>query len=108
MSGAASFGIGPNLANYGSRGKSASLTSFGASEQGEATAELGAAAGIEQKRNASNEVAAAQRKQGNSAMASTVGGLAGGAVAGAEFGSAAGPWGTLIGGVVGALAGNYF
>jgi len=103
----AAFGIGPNLANYGSRGRSPSLVAFGQDQNQEALGELGQAAAIENDRENKNKIAKAQAKQGNQALASTVGGLAGGAIAGATYGSAAGPWGSLIGGVVGALAGNF-
>jgi|TARA_R110000822_G_scaffold310554_1_gene444036 hypothetical protein len=43
--------------------------------------------------------------QGGGGGAGAAGGIAGGAMAGAQLGSAVGPWGTLIGGVVGAGAG---
>lgn len=104
----ASFGIGPNLANYGSRGRSPSLVAFGQDENQEALSELGQAAAIQTDRDNKNKIAKAQAKQGNQALGSTIGGLAGGAIAGATYGSAAGPWGSLIGGVIGALAGNLF
>lgn len=104
----ASFGIGPSLANYGSRGRSPSLVSFGEDQQAEATSELSQAAAIENQRNAQNKVAKANAKQGNMALGSAVGGLAGGAIAGATYGTAAGPWGSLIGGVLGAVAGGLF
>lgn len=103
----ASFGIGPSLAAYGSRGRSPSLAAAGQSEETLATNELGQAAALETQRNDANKRAAAEAKQGNQALGSTVGGLAGGAAAGAMYGSSAGPWGTVIGGVIGALAGNF-
>lgn len=103
----AAFGVGANLASYGSRGRSPTLAAFGEDQQAEATNELGQAADIENRRNIANKQARAQAKQGNSALGSTVGGLAGGAIAGATYGSAAGPWGSLIGGLVGALAGQF-
>jgi predicted lipid-binding transport protein (Tim44 family) len=104
----ASFGIGPNLASYGSRGRSSSLAAFGQDQEQEATQELGAAAAMETQRNVANKQTETQRKQGNQALGSTLGGLAGGAAAGAMYGSSAGPWGTVIGGVLGAIAGNFF
>jgi predicted lipid-binding transport protein (Tim44 family) len=70
--------------------------------------ELGAASAMEAKRKSQNQMMQAEAKQGNQALGGTLGGLAGGAAAGAMYGSAAGPWGTLIGGVLGALAGNLF
>lgn len=48
------FGIGPNLATYGSRGRSPSLVSFGQNEQDMADQELGSAATQETRRNAFN------------------------------------------------------
>ncbi len=103
---AGGFGIGPNLASYGSRGRSASLVAFGEDQNQSALNELGQAAAAETARENKNKLAKAEAKQGNQALGSTVGGLAGGAIAGAMYGSAAGPWGTVIGGVVGALAGS--
>ena len=100
-------GIGPNLANYGSRGRSPSLVSFGENQQDTATQGLGAAAQEETQRNASNTMRAAQAKAGNEQLGGAVGAL-GGAAAGAEWGSVIGPWGTLIGGVLGAVAGGLF
>lgn len=104
----ASFGIGPSLANYGTRGRSPSLAAFGQSEQAEATGEIAKAADLETKREDENKVAKAQARAGNMQLGATVGGLGGGALAGAQFGSAAGPWGTLIGGLVGTIAGGLF
>lgn len=83
-----------------------SLASYGMNQQMEATQQLGRVADDESRRNAQNKLNKAQAKQGNQMLGSTLGALAGGAFAGAQYGSAAGPWGTLIGGVVGALAGN--
>ena len=139
------FGVGANLANYGSRGRSPSLASAGMDQQAEATKELGAAATAESKRNAQNTLSRAEAKQGNMALGAQLGGMAGapiatsiasglagtaaaggvaeaagvmgataasgagaGALSGAEAGSAIGPWGTIIGGVVGALAAGLF
>lgn len=123
----ASFGVGPNLANYGSRGRSPSLAAYGQDQMAEADRDLAGVAKEESQRNAFNTQAKAAAKQGNMALGSTLGGLAGyalgsgggaavagaagagaSAAAGAEAGSAIGPWGTLIGGVVGALAGAFF
>ena len=101
-------GIGPNLASYGSRGRSGSLVAFGQDQNQQAMTELGQAAQIETQRENQNKVAKAEAKQGNQALGSTLGGLAGGAAAGAMYGSSAGPWGTVIGGVIGALAGGLF
>jgi len=93
------FGIGPNLSTYGSRGRSPSLAAFGENQQDTATQGLGAAATEETQRNASNTMRAAQAKAGNEQLGGTIG---------AEWGSVIGPWGTVIGGVLGAVAGGLF
>lgn len=103
----ASFGVGANLATYGGRGKSPSLSAYSEDVQKEAIGELGQAAQEETHRNAQNKVAEAERKQSNQAMVGAIGGLAGGVAAGAMYGSAAGPYGMLIGGVLGAIAGSF-
>jgi hypothetical protein len=82
-----------------SYGVGASLASYGITEQKQAMDLYGEAASEEAKRNAQNAEIEAQRKAGNAQL---------GAIAGAEFGSAAGPWGTLIGGLVGALGSRLF
>ena len=100
----AGFGVGANLSNYGSRGRSPSLAAYGMDQEAEATKELGVAATEETKRKAANTMAEAEAKQGNAALGSSLGGLAGGAA----LGSSIGPWGTVIGAVVGGLAGSLF
>ena len=107
MSSAAVFGIGSQLQGMGPEG-AGSIEGLGLSQQRSATQGLQQASAMEQRRNAANLLAKTQRQQGNEQLGGTVGGLAGGAIAGAEFGSAVGPWGTLIGGVVGAIAGRFF
>lgn len=94
---AASFGVGASLANYGVKGRSNNLATQGQDQQKEATEQLGAAAALEGNRNRQNKMAKAQAKQGNQQLGST---------AGATIGSAFGPWGTLIGGIAGALIGG--
>lgn len=91
----ASYGVGANL------------VSAGQEQLGEATQGLKAAADEESRRNAQNTMAEASRKAGNEALGSTVGAL-GGMALGAQYGSAIGPWGALIGGAVGAIAGGLF
>lgn len=95
MTTSTSYGIGANLA------------SLGQSEERQGLDELRVAANEESQREAQNTLLRAQARQGNEQLGGTIGGLAGGAIAGAEWGSAAGPWGTLIGGVAGALLGKY-
>lgn len=77
-------------------------------QQREAAAMLGKAADAEQEREIKNEAIERERKAGNTQLGSTLGGLAGGAAAGAMYGSSAGPWGTLIGAGLGAVAGGLF
>lgn len=89
-------------------GVGANLMSLGLSQKKDAFNALGQSAEQETRRNSENKQLETQRVQGNQQLASSVGGLAGGAIAGAEYGSAAGPWGTLIGGLVGAVAGRLF
>ena len=86
------YGLGASLSNAGLAGQ-------GAQQQREATALLGAAADQEQKRKLANEQTEVARKQGNQQL---------GAAGGAAIGSSFGPWGTVIGGVLGALGGRLF
>lgn len=77
-------------------------------QQRQAVAMLGRAADQELDRNIKNEALERERKASNAALGSSLGGLAGGAAAGAMYGSSAGPWGTLIGAGLGAVAGGLF
>lgn len=104
----ATYGIGASLANTGKRGVGTSLVEQGLGQQKEAIGELTTAAGEEARRNAQNTMLEAEAKQGNQMLGSTLGSLAGGAAAGAMYGLAAGPWGMVIGGALGALAGSLF
>ena len=95
------------------RGIADSLVGEGSSQQSQATRELGVAAGEETKLNAENKMRKAQAQQGNQELGGMLGAtVAGGAIAsaaaGAEWGSVVGPWGSMIGGIVGALAGGLF
>lgn len=90
-----SFGIG------------ASLASMGQEQQQQATAELKRSADEESKRNAENKMLEAQDKAGKKQLGATLGSAAG-FYAGAQAGSSFGPWGALIGGAVGYLAGDLF
>lgn len=92
---AGTYGLGGGLAGYGQ------------AQQAEATQMLGQAAASENQRNIENEQLESQRKQGNQQLGATLGTL-GGMALGAQYGSAAGPWGAVIGGLVGAVAGNLF
>jgi hypothetical protein len=88
-------------------GVGASLASMGQDQKREAVTMLKGAADEESKRNAENTMLEAQRKQGNKQLGGTLGAI-GGMALGAEYGSAIGPWGALIGGAIGAVAGGLF
>jgi len=88
-------GSGGNTNDLGS----GSLLGIGPGQQKQGTRQLGDAAAEEQKRNIENQQIEADRKAGNSQLTASVG-----ATAGSYFG----PWGTLIGGAIGAIAGKYF
>ena len=75
----------------------ASLASYGQGQKREAVEMLGKAADVESERNQRNKIMAAQRKAGGQQLGATTGALAG---------SAFGPWGTVIGGAIGAIAGG--
>jgi uncharacterized protein YcfJ len=91
----ASYGVGANLVTAGQ------------DQLGEATKGLKEAADEEAQRNAHNKENEAARKAGNQQLGGTLGAVGGMAI-GAQYGSALGPWGALIGGAVGALAGGLF
>ncbi len=74
-----------------------SLASYGQDQKRESVNMLGQAATQESERNRMNKTIAAQRKAGGQQLGATTGAMAG---------SAFGPWGTIIGGVVGAIAGG--
>lgn len=78
-------------------GIGATLASLGQDQKQEAVNMLGKAADEESQRNAHNKVMAAQAKAGGQQFGATAGALAG---------SYFGPWGTVIGGAVGAIAGG--
>lgn len=73
------------------------LATYGQGQKKEAIQDLGEAANQESDRNQRNKMMSAQRKAGNQQL---------GATAGAMYGSTFGPWGTVIGGVIGAIAGG--
>jgi predicted lipid-binding transport protein (Tim44 family) len=100
------YGLGTG--SGGSTSVNESILSIGPGQKRQAMRQLGDAAEEEQKRNIKNNQIEAERQAGNSQLGGQLGGLAGGAAAGAMYGSSAGPWGTLIGGAVGAIAGKYF
>jgi uncharacterized protein YcfJ len=83
------------MAGYG---VGASLQSLGMQQRSEATQMLAKSASNESERNQKNQVMKAQAKAGNQQL---------GATAGAMAGSMFGPWGTVIGGAVGAIAGGF-
>ncbi len=80
-------------------GVGASLASMGLDQKREATQMLEASANQESQRKQQNQMLEAQDKAGKQQLGATVG---------AAYGSTFGPWGTLIGGVVGAVAGGLF
>jgi hypothetical protein len=75
------------------------LVSVGLGQQRQASDMLGNAADQEAERNIGNRQREQQRKAGNVQL---------GATAGAYYGSSLGPYGALIGGVVGAIGGGLF
>lgn len=99
------YGLATGVRNRASGGET--LMGLGSAQKRAGMSLLGNAAEEETRRNIKNDQLEAERKAGNTQLASTAGGLAGGAIAGATYGSAAGPWGTLIGTVIGAVAGHY-
>lgn len=88
-------------------GLGASLAGAAQHQKAEATGLLAQAARQEQQLEMTNKGMEQQRKAGNAALGSTVGGMAGMAI-GAQYGAAAGPWGAAIGALVGGLAGGLF
>ncbi len=95
----ATYGIGAAIAKNAGRGMGPSLVEQGLGQQKEAIGELTTAAGEEARRNAQNTMLEAEAKQGNRMLGSTIGSLAG---------SAFGPWGSVVGGALGALGGSLF
>lgn len=92
-----SYGLGASIGNMG-------LVGMGQKQQNEALGMLGQAAEEEQKRKLENERLEHERKQGNVQLGATAG-----ALAGATYGSEILPgWGTVIGGVLGAVGGSLF
>jgi uncharacterized protein YcfJ len=85
----------------------ASLASIGMQQKDEAFKTLGEAAKQENERMNFNTTLERERKAGNVQLGGTLGAI-GGMALGAEYGSAAGPWGALIGGAAGAIAGGLF
>lgn len=88
-------------------GVGASLASLGLDQKQEATQMLEASAKQESDREQQNKMLEAQAKAGKQQLGGTLG-AAGGFMVGAQMGGSAGPWGALIGGVVGAVAGGLF
>lgn len=83
------------------------LAGIGVQEQGEALDLQRQAAEMETKREQSNRAIREANRAGNRQLGSAVG-TAAGFYAGAEVGSGFGPWGALIGGALGYLAGGAF
>lgn len=77
------------------------LAGLGVDEQRDATSMLGQVAQQEQARDIHNRNARQQQKQGAAGLAAT------GAITGLQM-SGGNPWGAVIGGVVGAVAGGLF
>ncbi len=95
----ATYGIGASIANASKRPVGTPLVAQGLDQQKEAIGQLTTAAGEEARRNAQNTMLEAEAKQGNRMLGSTIGSLAG---------SAFGPWGSVVGGALGALGGSLF
>lgn len=89
------YGEVPSANSNASGGET--LFGIGAQQKRTAMSMLGNAAAEEQQRNQRNQQVETERKAGNSQLGSTLAGAAGGA--------AFGPWGALIGGAIGAIAG---
>lgn len=79
------------------------LAAQGASQQATATQMLGRVAEEETARNIGNRQRERERKAGNAQLGASVG-----ALAGAQYGAALGPWGAVIGGLVGAVGSQLF
>ena len=84
-------------------GVGASLASVGIGQRREATQMLARVADQEAERNAKNKMLEAQEKAGRQQLGGVVG-----AQLGATYGASLGPWGMLIGGALGAVAGGLF
>lgn len=89
------YGLTNSVRTQASGGET--LLGLGSAQKRAGMQMLGSAAEQESKRNIMNEQNESARKQGNSQLGSAVGGAA----AGAAFG----PWGSLAGGIIGAIAG---
>lgn len=89
------YGEGLNVNTAASGGET--LLGLGAAQKRAGMALLGKSAEDEARINSRNKQVEAERRAGNSQLGSTLGGAA----AGAAFG----PWGALIGGAIGAIAG---
>lgn len=89
------YGQGLDVNTAASGGET--LLGLGSAQKRQGMALLGRAAEDEALRNSRNKQVEIQRKSGNSQLGSALGGAA----AGAAFG----PWGALIGGAIGAIAG---
>ena len=89
------YGIGASLGNGG-------LVGVGLSQKQQALDALGKAADEEQERELAWKRREAGRKQANQQLGATAG-----AMIGMQYGSSLGPWGAVIGGAAGALAGRF-
>ena len=90
------YGLANSVRGPASGGET--LLGLGAAQRKTGMQMLGSAAEQEQKRTQHNQEAEQQATAGNTQL---------GAQAGAMAGSYFGPWGTLIGGALGAIAGHY-
>lgn len=88
------------MAGYG---VGASLASMGVGQKHEALSVLKSVADQESQRNRENTALEAQEKAGKQQLGATAG-----ALVGMQYGSTLGPWGALIGGAAGYIAGGLF
>ena len=84
-------------------GVGASLAGMGQDQRREATQVLARVADQETDRNVKNKMLESQEKAGRQQLGGMVG-----AQLGATYGASLGPWGMLIGGALGAVAGGLF
>lgn len=95
------YGLGLPAQRTGGRG--AGLAGTALDQTQTATSLMGSLAQQETNRDTQYQQSEQARKSGNAQLGATAG-----ALAGMKFGAAAGPWGMLIGGAIGAVAGRLF
>ena len=114
---ASTYGLTTDVRTQASGGET--LLGLGSAQKRQGMALLGHAAEEDTRRQIQNRQIEQDRKAGNAQLGSSVGSAAGlaigtsigassAAAGGATTGSVAGPWGALIGGALGYIAGQYF